>query len=422
MNYHRAQLDNGLRVLTAPMPHTRSVSIAFLIGVGSRYEADSEAGASHFIEHLLFKGTEKWPTSFDISSAIEGVGGIINGSTAQELTVYWVKLPRPHWRLGFEILSDMLLKPLFREEDVELERRVILEEINMLVDSPEDWVYILSKRLLWPGHPLGREIIGTKESLTGISRQDLIGYKERHYTPSRSVIAVAGQIEPGEVTDALSELLSSWEDGASQSCEPATNRNSGPRQAYEQRSTEQVHLILSWYGLPLGHPDRFALSVLNSLLGEGMSSRLFVEIREKRGLAYSIHSFLEFYNDTGAMGISAGVAPSRLEETLRAISQELARLKAEEVPEKELTKAKEFIKGRILLQMEDSFAVAAWLGRQELLLGKILTVDEVLEAIDAVTADDVQRLARDMFIPANMNLAVIGPFEEENNWTALLDF
>ena len=422
MDYQRTVLPNNLRVLSSPMPHTRSVTIAFFIGVGSRYESDPEGGASHFIEHLLFKGTENWPTALDIASAVEGVGGLMNGSTGQELTLYWVKLAKPHWKLGLEILTDMLLKPLFREEDVERERQVILEEINMLMDSPEDWVFVMAKHLMWPNHPLGREIIGTKESLSGLSRQHLLDYKHRHYIPSQTVISVAGDISHQEVVDALVDYLGEWNDGETRRYEPAPEPDEGPRQEYQNRQTEQVHMILTWYGLPLGHPDRFTLSVMNTILGEGMSSRLFIEIREKRGLAYSVNSYVEFFQDTGAMGISAGIAPSRFNEALKAIAEQLARLKEEDVSEEELSKAKEFIKGRLLLQLEDSSSVAAWLGRQELLLGKILTVDEVIEAIDAVTPQDIRRLAKQLLNPTKMNLSIIGPFNKEKNWVQLLDF
>ncbi|RLC82421.1 MAG: insulinase family protein [Chloroflexi bacterium] len=421
MEYQKTVLPNNLRVLSSPMPHTRSVSIAFYMGVGSRYEAESEGGASHFIEHLLFKGTRKWPTALHIASAVEGVGGLINGSTGQEVTVYWAKLAKPHWKLGFEILSDMLLNPLFREEDVEKERHVILEEMNMLMDSPEDWVYIMAIHLLWPGHPLGREIIGTRESLSNLTRQHLINYMRRHYIPSQAVISVAGDISHQEVLDAVSEYLEEWVDGRAFSYLPAPNHSDGPSQDYQKRQTEQVHMVLNWRGLPLNHPDRFALRVMNAILGEGMSSRLFTEIREKRGLAYRIHSYLEFFQDTGAMGISAGIAPSRFDEALCAIAEQLARLKEQEVPEEELRKAKEFIKGRLLLQLEDSFSVAAWLGRQELLLGHILSVDEVIEAIEAVTPQDVRRLACELLKPSNFNLAVIGPFGEEKDWVKVFN-
>ncbi len=412
----KATLPGGIRLLVTPLPHTMAVSMAFLVGVGSRYETDSEGGASHFIEHVVFKGTGKWPTAEDIASSVEGVGGIINGSTSQEMTSYWVKLPRDHWKTGFELLSDMLINPLFRKEDVEKERAVILEELWGMKDSPEDWVFVMATNLLWPGHPLGREIIGTKESLQNLSRERLLEFRARHYVPTNTVISLAGAITFEEALETANRIFSNWTGDQSPAFAPAPPPSDSPAQAYERRRVEQTHMVLTWYGLSLNHPDRFALSVMNAILGEGMSSRLFTEIREKRGLAYSISSYLEFFVDSGAVGVVAGVSPNRFEEALQAIVEQLSILRTQEVPEEELTKAREFVKGRLLLQLEDSFSLAFWYGRQELLLGRTLTPSEVIQAIDSVTSQDIKRVAGELVKSSRMKLAVIGPYRREKNW------
>ncbi len=417
----KATLPNGVRLLVTPMPHTMVVSMAFMVGVGSRYESDFEGGASHFIEHMTFKGTSKWPTARDIASSVEGVGGVVNGGTFLEMTSYWIKLPKDHWKLGFELLSDMLLNPLFREEDIEKERAVILEELRGMRDSPEDWVFVMATRLLWPNHPLGREIIGTKESLQNLSRKKLLEFKARHYVPTRTVISLAGAITFEEALEVTNLYFSNWTGDSPSDFVPAPLPSDSPAQAYERRRVEQTYLVLTWYGLSLNHPNRFALLVMNALLGEGMSSRLFSEIREKRGLAYSISSYTESFTDSGTVGIVAGISPDRFDEALQAIVEQLYLLKTQEVPEKELAKAKEFFKGSLLLQLEDSLNLAFWYGRQELLLGRFLSPSEVIQAIDAVTAQDVKRAAEELIRSSRMKLAVIGPYRKEKNWIKLVE-
>ena len=412
MSYHKTVLDNGLRVLTSHMPHTRSVSVAFFIGVGSRYESDDEGGASHFIEHMLFKGTEKRPTARDIALAIEGIGGVLGASTGREATVYWVKVPQPHLKEAFDVLVDLLRHPRFDPEEIERERRVIIEEINLTYDTPSDLVFLLNNRLLWPDHPLGRDIAGTRESVKALTREALLAYLKRHYRPNNTVVSVAGNVEHEAVVEWMVAHLSDWPPGEGSAFRPAEDDQAEPRLHVQYKETEQAHLCLSVPGLPRDHPDRFNLRLLSCILGEGMSSRLFTEVREKRGLAYSVDSYLSTMRDTGAVGVYAGTAPERLKDALEAILGELDKLRREEVPAEELTKAKEFVKGRILLQMEDSFSVAAWFGQQETLSTRVLTVDEALVAIDAVTPADVQRVAKGLFRGERLNLAVVGPLQK----------
>jgi predicted Zn-dependent peptidase len=418
--YHKTVLENDLRILTSPMPHTRSVSIGFFLGVGSRYETDEQGGASHFIEHMLFKGTEKRPTAKDIAVAIEGIGGVFNASTSRELTIYWAKVAQPYLDVALDVLVDMLLGAKFDLGEIEKERRVIIEEINMIFDAPDNWVHVLINQLVWPDHPLGRDIIGTKESVSALDREALLAHLERHYRPASCVISLAGNIEHEEVVEKLSNYLGDWPRREVSQYQPARDDQAQARLHVHYRDIEQAHLCFNVPALPRGHPDRFNLRVLNTVLGEGMSSRLFLEIRENRALAYSVHSYVAALQDAGVAGIYAAVDPARVQPAVKAMLGEWDRLRQEEVAADELTKAKEFIKGRLMLQMEDSFSVAAWFGQQELLGPDVLTLDEAIANIEAATAEDIQRLAQQLFLQERLNLAIVGPFKKEEGFRELL--
>jgi len=406
--YQKTTLDNGLRIITATMPHTRSVSICIFIGVGSRYEAEGKAGVSHFIEHLLFKGTKKRPTAKEISEAIEGVGGILNGGTDKELTVYWCKVAQSHFERALDVLVDMLLHSKFDPPDIDKERRVIIEEINMSKDSPPQQVNMLIDELLWTNHPLGRDIAGSKESVAAITRATMVDYLQRQYQPDNTVVTVAGDIEHQEIVAAANQAFSSWTKQEERSGYLDYKEQVAQRLHIETRDTEQAHLCLALPGLSLFHPRRFTLDLLNVILGEGMSSRLFAEVRDKLGLAYSIHSYVEHFLDSGAVIIYAGVEPKNLSTAVRIILEQLSQLR-ERVPESELSKAKELSKGRLLLRMEDSRNVAGWMGGQEILTGRILSVDQVVTIIDAITVDELKQLAEELMVGSQLRLAVVGP-------------
>ncbi len=406
--YQKTTLDNGLRILTSTMPQTRSVSISFFIGTGSRYEADSEAGISHFIEHLCFRGTEKRPTARDISTAIEGVGGILNGGTDKELTVYWCKVARPYLETTFDVLVDMLINSRFDTEDMEKERQVIIEEINMSNDSPSQRVGMLIDELLWPDHPLGRDIAGSRDSVGGISRELMLEYLADHYRPGNIVLAAAGNIQHEEIVSMVNQALGKWAGRQSRAGYLTYEENPFPRLRIENRELEQVHLCLALPGLSLFHPRRFAADLLNVILGDGMSSRLFTNIRDKLGLAYSISSYVDHFLDTGSLIIAAGVDIKNLNVAIKAIVEELAQLK-ETIPETELNKAREYSKGRLLLRMEDSRSVAGWIGGQELLTERILTVDEVVSMVDGITVEELQQIARELLTGEKLRLAIVGP-------------
>jgi len=417
--YQKITLDNGLRLVTATMPHTRSVSIGFFIGAGSRYETDEQAGISHFIEHLCFKGTSKRPTATEICTVVEGVGGILNGGTDKELTVYWCKVAQPHFAIALEVLVDMLLNSRFDLADIEKERQVIIEEINMSLDSPPQRVAMLIDELLWPGHPLGRDIAGSKESVAGITRDMMLDYLARQYQPGNTVLAIAGDIQHQEVVNIVSQATAGWVKSQPIPGYMPYQEKLARRVLIEKRDTEQSQLCLALPGLSITHPERFRLDLLNVILGEGMSSRLFTEIRDKLGLAYSIQSYAEHLLDTGAIAISAGVDAKNLQIAIRAILEELSRLK-EATPESELTKAKELSKGRLLLRLEDSRNVASWMGGQEILTGRILSVDEVISIIDAITIEELQRLAKDLLVGEQLRLAVVGPIQPDEPLEDLL--
>jgi len=416
--FERTILANGLRVVTSAMPHTRSVSVGFYVGAGSRYEDDPIAGVSHFLEHMLFKGTERRPTAQEISEEIEGVGGIMNAATDKELTVYWAKVGDQHFTRCLDVLADALLNSTFVPEEIEKERQVIIEELAMTEDSPADLAALLIDEVLWPDQPLGRDVGGSQKSVAALTREQIVGFVDRHYGPKTTVLSVAGNVRHDEVVRLADKLLGKWGTTPSGTWFRAVEKPS-PKAALKSKKTEQAQVCLAVPALSSFHPDRYALDVLNTILGEGMSSRLFVEIREKLALAYDVHSYVAHFLDAGSLVVSAGVDPKRVEPTIVAILPELSKIR-EGIPERELHKAKELIKGRLQLRMEDTRAVASWLGTQELLRDEILTVDAVLDVIERVSIDDLNRVADDLLQPERMSLAVVGPYRSEARFTKLM--
>jgi len=417
--FRKLTLDNGLRLLTAVMPHTRSVAISFFIGAGSRYEDDKNAGISHFIEHMLFKGTEKRPAAADVCTVVEGVGGILNAGTDKELTMYWCKIAQAHFPAALDVLMDILLNSLFNPAEIEKERQVIIEEINMSLDTPPARVSMLIDELLWPGQALGRDVAGTRDSVSNISREMMLGYLSRRYQPDNAVLAIAGAIDHDEVAAAVNKAVKGWRKNGPRPGFAPYREKIARRVLVEKRDTEQTQLCLALPGLSIVHPARFKLDLLNVILGEGMTSRLFTEIRDKLGLAYSIGSYSEHLMDTGLLAVSAGVDAKNLKVAVKAILAELARFK-EGVPESDLSRAKELFKGRILLRMEDSRSVAGWMGGQEILTGKVLTVDDVIAIVEAVTAADLKKIAGELLVGDKLRLAVVGPVSPDEPLEELL--
>ncbi len=418
--YEKTTLDNGLRVVSCDMPHTRSVSISVFVGVGSRYETDEHAGMSHFVEHMVFKGTESRPDPVQISAQIEGVGGILNAGTEHEVTVYWCKVAQPHFGDSLELLFDMLRNSLYRQEDIENERHIIHEELAMIHDYPTSRVDSLIDEMLWPDHPLGRDIGGTAESVDRITREAIVEHTDRYYAPSNIVVSVAGSVPHSEVVSRCWELSHNWT-GSSPCDEPApvTHVQEESQLRLEYRNTEQLHMSIALPGLGMDHPDAHSLDLLSVILGEGMSSRLFAELREKRGLAYDVQSGVSHFKDTGAFVITAGVDPSDAYKAVPAILEQVADVR-DSVSEEEIERAKRLVAGRLMLRMEDTRAVSAWMGSQEMLRREILDVDDVVEKIDAVTRSDIRRVAARHMVTDRLNMAVVGPCRGRKRLSRLL--
>ena len=394
------------RVVTESMPELRSVAVGFWVGTGAVDEHDAQFGASHFLEHLLFKGSEQ-RSAAEIAGAIESVGGDMNAFTTQEYTAFYVRVPEDHLGLALDILADVVWTPAFRPDEVESERRVILEEIGMRDDAPDDVVHELANEALFPGHPLGRSVLGTRESIAAMSRETIAAYHRAHYCPSNVVIAAAGNLDHQTVLDHVATRLP-----ATRGMRPA--RIAVPQRAPlsvtgAHRALEQAHLVLSMRSIARDDPDRYALSVLNQLLGGGMSSRLFQEIRERRGLAYSVYSYRAAYESVGSMSVYAGTAPERMAETLHVVRNELQRLVADGVSDAEVLAAKGHLKGSTALALETSSSRMHRLGRGMLTLGEVPSVDSLVEAVESVTPEDLRRIIDRVFDTDEHVLSVVGP-------------
>ena len=406
------EVKGGARLLTAELPSRASASVVLMFGVGSRFEEDRLGGVSHFIEHLFFKGTRRRPSAKEIAEAVEGVGGVMNAWTDKELTSYWTRVPAGRLELGIDVLMDVVTDSLFTVEDIERERMVILEELKMYLDQPQDYVQSLFEQIMWPGHALGRDIIGTMESVTSLQRDDLVEYVRRHYGPGNLVVGVAGGTGVEQAQSLLEARIGplSGADGEASPSSPAGL--DGAAVLLHRKDTEQAHICLGTRAVSYLDQDRYALDLLNTILGEGMSSRLFLEIRERRGLAYDVHSYTSKHRDAGYFGVYLGVDPAKAQEAVEAVMAELRRITDEAVPASELTKVQEFTKGRLVLGLESTNSLASWLCQQLLLTGRIKSVEEVVGLIDAVTVEDIQRVARRV-IDSPVRLAMIGPFDSD---------
>jgi predicted Zn-dependent peptidase len=407
---HKVQdLPGGAKLITSPMPERLSASLVLMFGGGSRLEDDRLAGVSHFIEHLYFKGTARRATSKEIADAIEGVGGFINASTDKELTAYWARVPAEHLELGLDVLFDITTNSKLMPADIERERAVILEELKMYQDQPQEHVQNLFEEIIWQGHPLGRDIAGTLQSVASLTRDDILEFANVHYRLPHLVVGAAGMVDEEDVRrDVTSRLALPAElDGALTPEAPAPLE--APNVLLRRQRTEQAHICLGVRALSYLHPERHALDLLNTVLGEGMSSRLFLNIRERRGLAYDLHSFTQKYRDSGYLAIYLGVDPKNAAKAVEAAVEELRDLRERELPDDELDRAKEFTKGRLRLDLETTNGVAFWLTYQQLVIGQIRTIEDELAAVDAVTAGDLQRVAVDI-LRGPIQMAVIGPF------------
>ena len=393
-----------MRIVTERMPEARSVSLGIWVGVGGRDEPGALAGASHFLEHLLFKGTPS-RSARQIAEAIDAVGGEMNAFTNREHTAYYTRLPADRSDLGVEILGDVLTQPAFRPHEVDAERQVIVEEILMNLDVPEDHVHTLLAEALFPGHPLGREVLGTRETVEAASRDEIADFFARWYRPRNLVVVAAGDLEHDRIADAFAGTLGRLEGGE----HPERTRPASEVEPVVvlDDDTEQVHVAMGWRGVDHFDDDRYALSVANQVLGGGMASRLFQQVREERGLCYSVYSWASSYGDAGTAGIYAGTGPSRVAELLSVIDDEVAKLVVSGVTETELDVAKGFIEGSMLLGLEDSGSRMARLGRSLMARDEVVPLDVQLDRIRAVTADDVAAVSARVF-GSPRSLAVVG--------------
>lgn len=418
--YQRTTLDNGLRILTSEMPSTRSVAASIYVGAGSRYEADEMAGISHLLEHLLFKGTTRRPTAREISEPIESVGGMINASTDRELTVYYSKVARPHFDRAMDVLTDMVRNPLIEGEELEKERKVVIEELASVEDSPSQLVDIVLDEAMWPDQPLGRDVGGSAESVGALTREQALAYLAAQYVPNNMVVAVAGAVTHEDVVGFIERALGDWAPGTPNPWIPADDSRRAAPVKLRSKKAEQAHLEIAVHGVSNRDPERFPIDLVSVILGEGMSSRLFQELREKRALCYDVHSYASHYLDTGSFAVYAAVDPERAPEACEALLEELEKVRAYGVTGDELGKAKDLSKGRLLLRLEDSRAVSGWLGGQEMLNGSVRTPEDVVADIDAVTADDVRRVAGRLLDRSRMTLALVGPFRSPRRFERLL--
>ena len=414
--HERTVQRSGLRVVTQALPGARSASVVLLVPVGSRHEDDAHAGLSHFLEHLVFKGTRAHPDAGLLSQLVEGIGGSVNASTDRELTVYSAKVPAEHVGVALEAVSELALRPLLRRRDHTSEKPIIVDEIRMYVDSPSDHIFTLFDEMLYAGHPLGREIAGTIGSVRRATHRAVVEHWQASYRMRGMVLAVAGAIDHDEVVRASAGWKQEGPAEGPTDAGPTTLAVTAPTASHagsmrvSYRRLSQGNLCLGMPGVARSDPDRWALDLLGAILGDGMGSRLFLDLRERRSLVYDVSTFSASYADVGSFGVHAGFDPVDAERVVRAILDQLERVCSEPVADSELSRARAYTRGRLELRMEDSGAVAGWIGTGEALLPRILTVDEVIERLEAVTIDDLLRVAQRYLAPTAARLAVLGPF------------
>jgi len=413
------RLDNGLRVLSADMPRVQSVTCMIMLAAGSRYETAETNGIAHFAEHMFFKGTERRPTARDIGMEVDGLGGEFNAFTSKEYTGYYVRCAADFRDQALDVLVDMLRHSKFDPEEIEREKGVIVEEMNMYYDTPRDFIGGVYDRLLYGDQPLGWDIIGKKETVRAAKRETFLDYTGRWYKPERMVVGVAGRLDL-DYLDSIERLLGDLEPQETGEPPATAESGNGSRVVIHHKDSDQAHLCLGVRSYPLVHPDRWALQLLATVLGTGMSSRLFTEVRERRGLAYYVYANNQGYTDAGSLYSQAGVDIARSEEAVETIVREFRRIAEEPVPAEELEKARQLAKGRFVLRLESPQGMIVYGLAREVLGDPVLEPEEVLAGLDAVTVEDVQRVAHDVIGSNGLNLALIGPFDDAAPFEALL--
>jgi predicted Zn-dependent peptidase len=420
--FQKTTLDNGLRIVTVPMRQVRSVTVLIMVGAGSRYETRKTNGLSHFMEHMLFKGTQKRPTAFDIFSVIDSVGGEYNGATAKDYMEFYIKVASSHLNLALDVLTDTLLNSKFASQEIEREKGVIVEEINLREDTPLIRIADLFERLLYHDNPLGWDTAGKKEVIKKFKRSDFLSYLKNFFVANNMVVTVTGGFKEKDILEMASSCFGSLPKSRLPKWKEVQEQQKSPEVLLKHKKTDQAHLCLGVRAYPLEHKNRYTTAILNAILGKTASSRLNIEVRDKRGLAYYIRSGKQAYKDVGYWVTQAGIDISRIEEAIRIILKEFKRIKDKKLKEEELQKAKEHLKGRLILSLEDSKAVAGFYGEQELLENKIKTPKEIITCLDKVTVKEIQRVAQRIFVPEKLNLAVVGPYKDQDRFKNLLQW
>ena len=420
MNFKKTILKNGLRIITAPMKGTETVTVVVMVGVGSRYETEKEAGLSHFIEHMFFKGTDKRPTTLDISAELDSIGGEYNAFTSKDSTGYYAKVDAKHMDTALDVVSDIFLNSKIDDREIEKEKGTIIQELNMYEDMPMKSLGDVFENLLYGKEPLGREIIGYKRSIRSFKRDNFIDYINRYYLASDTVVCVAGKIDEKKIISQVKKQFNGMRNSGKVKAEKVKNIQKEPKLKVKSKKTDQTHLMIGVRAYDFNHKDRFALRLLSIILGGNMSSRLFIEVREKRGLAYYVRSMTESFFDAGYLVTQAGVEHKNLELTIKTILDEYKKISSGKVSEEELARARDFVKGKSVMGMESSDEVAMFFADQEISRGKIMTIKELFSHIDKVTPDDIMRVAKDVFRSNKLNLAIIGPNKDSQKLKELL--
>lgn len=413
MKIQQSTLKNGLRIITADLADARSVTANIVVGTGSRYEVFmTNGGVSHFLEHLLFKGTKKYPTAEVIAEAVDAVGGFNNAYTSEDMTLYYIKVPAAHGELALDILADMVANPLIEPAEVDRERGVIIEEMNVWRDDPARFVNTLVPELIFPDNPLGRDIIGSEEVIEKIAPVAIREYQRRHYSPNNMVVSVAGRVDHDAVVRQVEAALGSLESAELAAAPAVTDKVAEDLAITHEKPTAQAHFMIAARGYAYKDPDEHAARVLTAILGRGMSSRLFTNVRERQGLAYTVFSELNHYVDTGIFHAYAGVNLDKISQAVESVLHELERIRQEPVQQAELAKAKQQLRAGLEMSLESNSSVAERLGTQLLLLGEVESIEEVIAGIEAVTTEDVQRVAQSMLAPEKLRFAIIAPKPE----------
>lgn len=423
MNYKLHKLPSGLRVLTVSMPSLESVTTTIWVRTGSRNEDPKVAGISHFLEHMVFKGSKKRPTARDISAAVDAIGGEFNAATSKDWTNFYIKASKNKVETAMDVLSDMVLNPLLESGEVEREKGTIVQEIAMYEDMPMVKIGEVFENLVFTGNQLGEDTAGTPKTVKGIKRNDFVNYRKVHYYPENMLLTIAGGITEKESLGLAEKYFSKFPSNKS-TFKGTTFKGTQtkPQVKIQNKKSEQAHFILGFMGDPRGYKNRFTQALLSTILGGGMSSRLFIEVRERRGLAYAVKTSTERYQDTGYMATYVGTDPKKVEKAITVVLEQYYGISNGQFPisDKELEKAKGYIKGQLALSLEDTGVVNVFFGEPQLFLNEALTPEDIYQKIDKITIRDIQDEAKRLFVPENLNLAVIGPFKDKEKFVQLI--